>query len=151
MSDILKQPNIPHLPDIPSTSNCPPPTVPDYPLAYSSLVDTPTRLKAVADPIRRAIVDLVLERAATTTELATALGRPKGTIDHHLKVLEKAGLVQVVRTRKVRAMTERYWGRTARTFTFVGPDDDLAPCVSFIREALEETTRSAHTIDDDAS
>jgi len=33
-------------------------------------------------------------------------------------VLEKAGLVRVVRTRKVRALTERFYGRTARLFIF---------------------------------
>ena len=31
-------------------------------------------------------------------------------------LLEDAGFVRVVRTRPVRAMTERYYGRTARTF-----------------------------------
>ena len=35
------------------------------------------------------------------------LGLPKGTVGHHVKVLEKAGLVRVVRTRKVRALTEQ--------------------------------------------
>ena len=44
------------------------------------------------------------------------LETPKGTVGHHLKVLETAGLVRVVRTRKVRALTERYYGRTARLF-----------------------------------
>ena len=40
-----------------------------------------------------------------------------------MKVLEKAGLIRVVRTRKVRALTERYYGRTARLFIFKGSDD----------------------------
>ena len=31
-------------------------------------------------------------------------------------MLETAGLVRVVRTRKVRALTERYYGRVARLF-----------------------------------
>ena len=65
--------------------------------------------------MRTSILHLLAERAATTTELAEAVGRPKGTIDHHLKVLQRAGLVDVVRTRQVRALTERFWGRTART------------------------------------
>lgn len=127
-------PDIRDLPDV---------VAPDYPLADTFLVDSSTEMKAFADPVRRAIVDLVLERAATTTELAAALGRPKGTVDHHLKVLEKAGLVHVVRTRKVRAMTERYWGRTARTYRFEGVRDDQPPCVGFIRDALEEASRTA--------
>ncbi len=50
------------------------------------------------------------------TELATAVGRPKSTVANHVKVLTAAGLVQVVRTRRVRAIQERFYGRTARMF-----------------------------------
>jgi DNA-binding transcriptional ArsR family regulator len=118
--------------------------VPDYSMAAVVRVDSPAHFKALADPTRRSILDLVLERAATTTELAEALQRPKGTVDHHLKVLAQLGLIQVVRTRKVRAMTERYWGRTARTILYdLGESDDSSSCTSFIRDALEESSRVA--------
>jgi DNA-binding transcriptional ArsR family regulator len=93
----------------------------DYELAPTVRADTPEQLKALGDRTRWAILDLILERAATTTELAEALERPKGTVDHHLKVLERAGLVRVVRTRRVRAITERYWGRTGRTIMIDAP------------------------------
>jgi predicted ArsR family transcriptional regulator len=59
---------------------------------------------------------LLRERAASTTELAKALGIAKGTAGHHVKVLERAGLIQVVATRPVRALTEKYYGRVARLF-----------------------------------
>lgn len=104
------------------------PAVPDYELADWVAASEPAQLKALADPLRTSILHLLAERAATTTELAEALGRPKGTIDHHLKVLANAGLVHVVRTRQVRALTERFWGRTARTVFIerldVGPERD---------------------------
>ena len=45
-----------------------------------------------------------------------AVERPKSTVAHHVKVLVEAGLVQVVRTRRVRAIEERFYGRTARMF-----------------------------------
>ena len=61
-------------------------------------------------------MSLLRERAASTTELAAALESPKGTVGHHVKVLEEAGLIRVVRTRKVRALTESYYGRVARLF-----------------------------------
>jgi DNA-binding transcriptional ArsR family regulator len=79
-------------------------------------VDDPKRLRALADDFRARIITLLRERAASTTELAAALETPKGTVAHHLKVLEAAGLVRVVRTRKVRALTEKYYGRVARLF-----------------------------------
>ena len=117
--------------------------VPDYDLAETSDVDTAARLKAFADPTRTAILSLLLERAASTSELAVALGRPKGTIDHHLQVLAKADLIQVVRTRQVRAMTEKFWGRTARTFMFKDTDG-AAPTLWFLRDASAEIERSLH-------
>jgi DNA-binding transcriptional ArsR family regulator len=119
------------------------PGVPDYELAATVRADTPTQLKALGDPIRNSILHLVLERAATTSELAEALGRPKGTVDHHVKVLEAAGLLRVVRTRKVRAMTERYWGRTGRTILITG--DDLVDSNSlFFAEAMEHFRPDEH-------
>jgi DNA-binding transcriptional ArsR family regulator len=92
----------------------------DYELADRLVVSTPAELRAMADPLRATICDLLLERAATVTELAQAVRRPKGTVAHHVGVLVSAGLLKVVRTRRVRAVHERFYGRTARVFV-VGP------------------------------
>ncbi len=73
---------------------------------------------------------------------------PKGTVGHHLKVLEKAGLVRVVRTRKVRALTEKYYGRVARLFILkTDPEgtDDLkrnALAAMMLRQASDELLAS---------
>jgi DNA-binding transcriptional ArsR family regulator len=90
--------------------------VPDYNLADDVVVSTPAPLRAMADPLRSSLLDLLLERAATVAELASAVGRPKSTVAHHVNVLVDAGLLRVVRTRRVRAIDERYYGRTARLF-----------------------------------
>jgi DNA-binding transcriptional ArsR family regulator len=90
--------------------------VPDYGLAEDLEVSTPAQLRAMAGPLRSAILDLLLERAATVSELADAVGRPKSTVAHHVNVLVDAGMLQVVRTRRVRAIDERFYGRTARLF-----------------------------------
>lgn len=82
------------------------------------------QLRALGDDLRSRIVILLREHALSTTELADKLGLPKGTVGHHIKVLEKAGLVRVVRTRKVRAVTEKFYGRTARLFLFKSTDAD---------------------------
>ena len=89
--------------------------VPDYELPDVVVADQPHQLKALGDRTRMAILDLVLERAASVTELAAALGKPKSTVAHHVEVLRRAGLLRVVRTRKVRAITEAFYGRTGRT------------------------------------
>jgi len=89
---------------------------PDYELAERIALTRPDQVKALSHPLRTTILGLLHERAATVTELATAVGRPKSTVAHHVKVLGDAGLVQVVRTRRVRAIDERFYGRTARMF-----------------------------------
>jgi DNA-binding transcriptional ArsR family regulator len=68
---------------------------------------------------------------------------PKGTVGHHLKVLERAGLIRVVRTRQVRALTEKYYGRVARLFELKGVDTDedlRAGAISamMLRQAADE-------------
>jgi DNA-binding transcriptional ArsR family regulator len=89
---------------------------PDYELAEDGEVSSPGELRALAHPVRSTILDLLLERAATVSELATAIGRPKSTVAHHVNVLVDAGMLKVVRTRRVRAIDERFYGRTARIF-----------------------------------
>jgi DNA-binding transcriptional ArsR family regulator len=96
-----------------------PSSIPDYELANRIVVTTPAQLRAMADPLRATILDLLLERAATVAELAAAVGRPKSTVAHHVNVLMEAGMLRVVRTRRVRAIDERSYGRTARVF-YVG-------------------------------
>ena len=95
------------------------PSPPDYELADRIALTEPFQVKALSHPLRTTILGLLHERAATVTELAVALERPKSTVAHHVKVLAEAGLVQVVRTRRVRAIEERFYGRTARMF-YVG-------------------------------
>src|SRR5919206_3921197 len=89
---------------------------PDYELADRIALTQPAQVKALSHPVRNTILNLLHERAATVSELAVALERPKSTVAHHVKVLREAGLLQVVRTRRVRAIEERFYGRTARMF-----------------------------------
>jgi DNA-binding transcriptional ArsR family regulator len=92
------------------------PQVPDYALLDTLELTTPAQVRAISNQMRTTIIGLLHERAATVTELASALKRPKSTVAHHVNVLADAGLVRVVRTRRVRAIDERYYGRTARMF-----------------------------------
>ncbi|NYE38378.1 DNA-binding transcriptional ArsR family regulator [Nocardioides cavernae] len=94
---------------------------PGYALADRLALTTPAQVRAIGHPLRTTVLQLLHERAATVTELAEAVGRPKSTVAHHVDVLAREGLVQVVRTRRVRAVEERFYGRTARMF-FVSPE-----------------------------
>ena len=89
---------------------------PDYELVDRMALTTPAQMKAIGHPLRTTILQLLHERAATVTELADAVERPKSTVAHHVDVLTRSGLLRVVRTRRVRAVEERFYGRTARLF-----------------------------------
>ncbi len=124
-----------------------PDVAPDYELADSVAADTPAALKALADPTRSQILDLVMERAATVSELAMALDRPKSSVAHHVSVLVDAGLLKVVRTRQVRAITERFYGRTGRTILL--GEAAVAGGVkleNFVAEAAEEIRRGGRDV-----
>jgi predicted ArsR family transcriptional regulator len=90
------------------------------------------------------MIMLLRERAASTTELAAALGIAKGTAGHHVKVLERAGLIRVVATRQIRAVTEKYYGRVARLFVLKTDEADEglvgegALAAALLRQAAEE-------------
>jgi DNA-binding transcriptional ArsR family regulator len=89
---------------------------PDYDLVERMALTSPAQVRAIGHPIRTTILQLLHERAATVTELAAAVGRPKSTVAHHVDVLTRNGLLHVVRTRRVRAIEERFYGRSARMF-----------------------------------
>jgi DNA-binding transcriptional ArsR family regulator len=92
------------------------PTTPDYELDETMKLTTPAQVQAIGHELRTTILGLLHERAATVTELAVAVRRPKSTVAYHMGVLEAAGLARVIRTRRVRAIEERFFGRTARMF-----------------------------------
>jgi DNA-binding transcriptional ArsR family regulator len=116
----------------------------DYDAADTMVVADPKQLKAMADPLRTQLIQLLRDRARSTQEIAEELGLPKGTVGHHLKVLEAAGLIRVVRTRKVRAMTEKFYGRTARLFLYHAEDpaDSRAISANTLRQAASEVDQS---------
>lgn len=120
--------------------------MPDYDLADELVLETLDQLRALASPARRAILRVLSDQAASGQELARMLGASKGAVGHHLKVLRDAGLVQVVRRRRVRGVTERSYGRAAKVFRVSadGLDGEFAgglPAETAtlpLRQALEE-------------
>jgi DNA-binding transcriptional ArsR family regulator len=125
--------------------------IPDYDLAEMVVVTAPEQLRALADPLRTTLLELLLERAATVTEMARAVDRPKSTVAYHVNLLVDTGLLRVVRTRRVRAIEERYYGRVARTL-YIGvlnrPEDkQVVAAINGLAEAAAESA-SAHAADE---
>jgi DNA-binding transcriptional ArsR family regulator len=125
--------------------------IPDYELGETLVVTAPQQLRALADPLRGTLLELLLERAATVTELAREVDRPKSTVAYHVNLLVDAGLLRVVRTRRVRAIDERYYGRVARTL-YIGmlsrsEDKQVVASMNGLAEAAAEAA-PAHAADD---
>jgi len=110
----------------------------DYEMEDTVQADTPEHYKALGNRTRDQILALLSERAATITQLAGVLDKPKGTVGYHVKVLENAGFIRLVRTNKVRAMTEKYYGRVGRTIVFGGAKEDDP--FFMLNDALREAT-----------
>ncbi|GGL97421.1 ArsR/SmtB family transcription factor [Nakamurella endophytica] len=119
---------------------------PDYPLDDLLVLHGEDQVRAMGNLARYRMLGVLADRAATLSGLAEALGIRKGSADHHLRVLAAAGLVRPVRTRTVRGGTERYWGRTARSFE-VAPDNpayhDRALLLRTVAQELEAAAGAA--------
>ena len=98
-------------------------------------------LRALANPARRAILELVWDAERTSSEIAEAVGATRPATSQHLKVLREAGLVRVRadgsqrlyradtnRLGEVRAALESFWGtRLGRLSSAVAADREQGP------------------------
>jgi len=79
---------------------------------------------------------------ATAKQLAERLNSTPGAIGHHLKLLERHGLVQIVARRQVRGIVANYYARTGRMLNFSAPmlteDLDRANILTTARDELAE-------------
>ena len=85
---------LPMLDDVSPICCAPLASTPHFPL--DDAVRLAVRLKALADPARLRIIAFMLNQPnneACTCDLAPAVGLSEPTVSHHLKTLEKAGLV----------------------------------------------------------
>jgi DNA-binding transcriptional ArsR family regulator len=114
--------------------------LPDLPAAEVLEVSTPAQFKGLSHPFRQRLLFTLGQRPATISQLARALGSPKGSVAHHLRVLQDSGLVEVVGTRQVRGGTERYFQRAARRLSM---DEHATGPVAAMLAAVAEEVSSA--------
>jgi DNA-binding transcriptional ArsR family regulator len=79
------------------------------------VIDDLETLKLMAEPTRAAIIELLVE-PRSVTELAEALGVPRTRLYHHIELLRDKRLVEQVDERRARALSERVYALTAKTF-----------------------------------
>ena len=96
----------------------------------------------VAEPTRRRILDLLLERPRLVGELTDALGISQPGTSKHLRVLREAGLVHVRRD------AQRRWYEL-RPEPLAAIDDWIAPYRRLWRDRLDALERHLDEMPDD--
>lgn len=70
-------------------------------------------LKAIADPLRAQIVELLINDPLTVSQVAQRLGLAPSKLYYHFGLLEKIGLIAVVETRMVANIMEKIYRATS--------------------------------------
>ncbi|MFD9964393.1 ArsR/SmtB family transcription factor [Amycolatopsis sp. NPDC058986] len=109
-------------------------------------VETTEQLRAVSNLVRHRILAVLRDGPATITQIAERLGLAKGSSSHHVRTLERAGLIKVVRTNKVRGVVERYYAHAARRIVLPEPapgqsDVVMGHALADLAEAPENSPR----------
>lgn len=105
------------------------------------------QVKALADPLRTRVLEALCQKPMTTKQVALQLGEKPTKLYHHVEILERAGLVQLVETRPNRGTVEKYYQAVARQFALdrkllaamPGASAPGAEIADLFTNALEET------------
>lgn len=79
-------------------------------------------LKVVADPVRNQIMEVLEKKPQNVKDVAEKLGLASSKLYYHFNMLEKVGLIQVVETRQVANLIEKYYQATS---SFIDIDPTL--------------------------
>jgi DNA-binding transcriptional ArsR family regulator len=77
-------------------------------------ISDPKLAKALAHPLRVAILGILEDRTASPSEIAEELDASLGLVSYHVRVLSRFGLAKLVETRPRRGALEHYYRAEAR-------------------------------------
>lgn len=100
-------------------------------------IDDPRLVKALAHPLRVNILRILQNRVASPSDIASELSAPLGNVSYHVRVLERAGLLKLERTRQRRGAIEHYYGAVGRLLI---TDKAWAQVPEIIKNALLSAT-----------
>ena len=80
-------------------------------------IDSFDVLGILGHPQRLTILQHLMAKAATLSQLSKLMNTYPAQVRHHLKLLEETGLVTLTSTRIVRGFVEKYYQATARAYT----------------------------------
>ena len=99
----------------------------------SIILKTLDQIKVLSHPLRMKILEALSRKPMTTMQVADKLGEKPTGLYHHVNLLEKAGFIKLIDTRKKRGTVEKYYKTVARRFSI---DRKLLELSSSAREAI---------------
>ncbi len=109
------------------------------PLKELTLVERDAQIKALANPERVRILTLLVEQQGTAKHVADWIGGTRGRVHYHIKELEKAGLVEMVRRVESGGVVEKYYRAVARNFYLGRGIGEYAGLTGDVREMLSRS------------
>ncbi len=73
-------------------------------------------IKVLSDARRLQLIRMLMRAPATLSQLGEQFGMSAARVRHHLKILEKEGMVELVSTRPVGGFTEKYYQASAQAY-----------------------------------
>jgi leucyl aminopeptidase (aminopeptidase T)/predicted transcriptional regulator len=104
-----------------------------------TVVDRDVQIKALANPERVRILTLLVERSGTAKQVADWVGGTRGRVHYHIKELEKAGLVEKVRTVEAGGVVEKYYRAVARNFYLARGIGEYEGLAGDVREMISRS------------
>lgn len=84
-------------------------------------------IKTYSDPYRLRIITFLRNsrEEATVKEIADYLGEVPAKIHYHIKKLERAGIIELVRTKEVKGIIAKYYYLTANNYLIEGEEINI--------------------------
>jgi putative molybdopterin biosynthesis protein len=73
-------------------------------------------LEVLGDPRRLRMLRMLMARPMTITQIGEVFDQHAAWVRHHIKLLEKAGLIELVQARVTKGYIEKFYAANARTF-----------------------------------
>jgi predicted transcriptional regulator len=105
------------------------------------------QIRVMANPMRMRLLEAFSHEPATTKQVAEQVGESPTKLYHHVHALKRAGLIELVKTRKKRGTTEKYYRTVADEFIV---DRKLFEIKPYEKVALNRVRRMTVKVFDNA-
>jgi DNA-binding transcriptional ArsR family regulator len=106
------------------------------------LITNTEKAKALEDPLRIAIIDMLSHKAMSVEEITNELKKKKfnkapTSVRHHIDILKDAGLIELVKMKEVKGGgVLKYYASSAKLFSYNAPKE----FVTKFKPAIDETS-----------